>query len=112
MRLELIDLALVVDGASPGLEWNLVQHVLGQRRWTTIPAARLLTGDGTDPRFSIGPARRGSSGSRRASLSAAATTAAATLLLLLALLGRLSLLRISAYDERGREDNDCENVID
>src|SRR5262249_6760572 len=106
MRLELIDLALVVHGASPGLKWNLVQHVLRQRRGTAIPTARLLSGHGTDPGFSIRPARSGSGRSGRSALSAAAA-AALLLLALLALLSRLSLLRIGTCDKRQSKDDDC-----
>jgi hypothetical protein len=103
MRLELIDLALVVNGASPGLKWNLVEHVLRQRRRAAIPAAGLLAGYGTDPGFSVRPARRWS---RRGCRSALAATTAASLLLL-AGLGLLPLLRIGSCDKREGEGSDC-----
>src|SRR5262245_23814863 len=75
MGLELVDLSLVVNRSCPWLEWNLLDHVLRQRRRSTVPAAGFLTGNGTDPRLAVGTAWCRSGGHRRS----AATTASAAL---------------------------------
>src|SRR5687768_11528514 len=78
MRLELVDLADVIDRARPRLERNLV-HVQAarQRRDAGAPAADRLPGNGPHDRLAVGPAWRRQRRRRRRTAAGAATTAAA-----------------------------------
>src|SRR5215475_581881 len=92
MRLELVNLALVVDSARPRLERNLIHDIGGQRgNGATAPAAWLLTRDRTDPRLVIGSSRSWR-GWCRWSASAASTTAFVAIVAL-ALVSTLLFLR-------------------
>src|ERR1043165_3379542 len=94
MRLELVDLPLVIHSARPRLERDFVERVLRQRRRPAVPAAGLLARNGTDPRFAVGPARRRSC--RRALTASAAALSSAALSLALGLTLALTLAAAAA----------------
>src|SRR5215475_198205 len=110
MRLELVDLALVVDSARPRLERNLVQYVGRQcGDGASAPAAGLLAGDRTDRRLTIGSTRSWRRWTRRALAASTSSTAAGLGLAASALLSlRSSILAVtSGHREHCEDDRKC-----
>src|SRR5262245_22082447 len=97
MRLELIDLSLVINRFRPRLKRDFVQHILRQRGGSAIPAAGLLSWNRTNPGFAVGSSRSGrcgrcwltasTSASTASSSAASSTLALLTALFLLCLTG-------------------------
>src|SRR5262245_26618782 len=99
MRLELVDLSLIIGGPCPWLEWNFVQLALRHRRRSAAPAAGFLSWDRTEDGLAICPPR-----SRRCRCGRLASAPAASPAALSpALLALLALLRCgrSRLTQRG-----------
>src|SRR5262245_40253339 len=90
MRLELVDLPLIIGGPCPWLEWNFVQLTLRHRRRSAAPAAGFLSWDRAEDGFAIRPPR-----SRRCRCRGLASAPAAPATLSPALLALLTLLSLA-----------------